>query len=130
MTLSSGAPRTTSGTQDEATTITTNGALVYVYPTSNLNSSISANVGETFGVQLSSNAGSTGYDWNVSTSAGIDYLNYTVVSTSTLAGGPQVRDYWFRVSQTGSQTVTLLGERQFSPYDVYATVRLQVAASA
>src|SRR5208337_3497409 len=87
-----------------------NGVAVYVYPSSNLISSISTTVDGTFIVQLSSNAGSTGYDWNVSTSAGIQYLNYSVVSTSPLIGGPQVRDYLFRAIQAGSQTITLRDE--------------------
>ncbi|MDG6904606.1 MAG: protease inhibitor I42 family protein [Nitrososphaerota archaeon] len=121
-----GTSRTTSNTQNAITTTTTNGSPVYVYPTSNLSSAISARLGETFGVQLSSNAGSTGYDWNVSSSSGIQFINYTVVSTSTLVGGPEVRDYWFRASQAGNQSITLRDERQFSPHDVYATIQLLV----
>ncbi len=103
-----------------------NGVAEYVYPSSNLTSSISATVGETFIIQLSSNAGSTGYDWNVSTSTGIQYLNYTVVSTSTLIGGPQVRNYFFRAVQAGTQTITLRDERSFAPYAIAATINLQV----
>ena len=103
-----------------------NGVPVFAYPTSNLTSSISATVDGTFIVQLSSNAGSTGFDWNVSTSAGIQYLNYTVVSTSPLIGGPQVRDYFFRAVQTGSETITLRDERPFAPHAVVATIDLQV----
>ena len=106
-----------------------NGVAEYVYPSSNLTSSISATVGETFIIQLSSNAGSTGYDWNVSTSAGIQYLNYTVVSTSTLIGGPQVRNYFFRAVQAGAQTITLRDERSFATYATAATINLQVAIS-
>ena len=101
----------------------------YAYPTSNLSSSIYATVGETFIVQLSSNAASTGYDWNVSTSQGIQYLNYTVVSTSTLIGGPQVRNYFFRAVQTGTQTIILRDERPFKPYAIAATINLQVVVS-
>jgi predicted secreted protein len=103
--------------------------VVYVYPTSNQSYSISANNSETFGVQLTSNAGSTGYDWNVSSSSGIQYLNYTVVSNSNLAGGSQVRDYWFKVTQASAQTVTLQDKRQFAPYDVTATIQIQVTVS-
>jgi len=106
-----------------------NGVAEYVYPSSNLTSSISATIGETFIIQLSSNAGSTGYDWNVSTSAGIQYLNYTVVSTSALIGGPQVRNYFFRAVQAGTQTVTLRNERPFAPHSVAATINLQVTVS-
>ncbi len=106
-----------------------NGAAEFVYPSSNLTSSISVKAGETFAIQLSSNAGSTGYDWNVSTSAGIQYLNYTVVSTSTLMGGPQVRNYFFRAVQPGNQTITLRDQRPFAPYAIAATINLQVAVS-
>ncbi|HZW55307.1 MAG TPA: protease inhibitor I42 family protein [Nitrososphaerales archaeon] len=127
--LGGNSNRTTSSTrppQSSISTIITNGSSVYVYPTSNLSSTISPSVGKVFGVQLSSNAGSTGYDWNVSTGAGIQYLNYTVVSTSTLAGGPQVRDYWFRATQGGNQSITLQDVRQFAPHDVHATIHLLV----
>jgi predicted secreted protein len=106
-----------------------NGAAEYVYPSSNLASFISATVGETFIIQLNSNAGSTGYDWNVSTSTGIQYLNYTVVSTSMLIGGPQIRDYFFRAVQAGTQTITLRDERPFAPYAIAATINLQVVIS-
>ncbi len=102
----------------------------YAYPTSNLTASISAWVGQTFVVQLASNAASTGYDWNVSTSQGIQYLNYTVVSTSPLIGGPQIRDYLFRAVQSGPQTVTLRDERPFAPYALAATINLQVLVTA
>jgi predicted secreted protein len=105
------------------------GVAKYVYPSSNLSSSISARVGDTFIVQLSSNAGSTGYDWYVSASTGIQYLNYTVVSTSTLIGGPQVRDYFFKAVQAGTQTITLRDERPFAPYAVVATINLEVVVS-
>ena len=105
------------------------GVAEYVYPSSNLTSSISGTVGETFIIQLSSNAGSTGYDWKVSTSTGIQYLNYTVVSTSTLAGGPQVRNYFFRAVQAGSETIALQNERLFAPYTIAATINVEVAVS-
>lgn len=101
---------------------------IYVYPTSNMTASISAKVGETFIIQLSSNGASTGYDWNVSTSGGIQYINYTVVSTSTLLGGPQVRNYFFKAVQAGSQTITLKYERAFGtpPYPVAAIVEVDI----
>jgi predicted secreted protein len=106
-----------------------NGVQKYAYPTSNLSSFIYATVGETFIVQLGSNAASTGYDWNVSVSQGIQYLNYTVVSTSTLIGGSQVRNYFFRAVQKGTQTITLRDERPFKPYAIAATINLQVVVS-
>src|SRR5208337_3755037 len=106
-----------------------NGVAEYTYPSYNLTSTISAKVGETFIVQLSSNAGSTGYDWNVSTSKGVQYLNYTVVATSALMGGPQVRNYFFRAVQAGTQTITLRDERPFGPYSVASTINLTVAVS-
>jgi len=101
----------------------------YEYPTSNLTASVSARVGQTFIVQLASNAASTGYDWNVTTSPGIRYLNYTVVSTSPLIGGPQVRNYYFMAVQAGTQTLTLRDERPFAPYAVAATISLQVTVT-
>jgi len=124
-------PRTpgTETTTGTVTATTANGIIEYVLPTSNFTSSISANVGETFIIQLSSNAASTGYDWNVRTSNGIRYLNYTVVSTSNLPGGPQVRNYFFQTVQSGRQTITLRDERLFAPYDIAATINLQVTVS-
>jgi predicted secreted protein len=92
----------------------------------NTTTSINASIGDSLVFRLNSSAGSTGYDWNVSTSAGIRYINYTVVSTSTNPGGPQVRDYNFRVVQSGNQSITLQDRRQFAPYDVTATVTIQV----
>lgn len=115
-------------TTSETTTLQ-NGVAEYAYPTSNLSSSISAKVGETFIIQLSSNAGSTGYDWNVTSSSGIRYLNYTVVSTSNLVGGPQLRNYFFRAVEAGNQTIALRDQRLFAPYYVAATINLQVTVS-
>lgn len=106
-----------------------NGVAEYAYPTSNLSSTIDATAGETFIIQLSSNAGSTGYDWNVGTSAGIRYLNYTVVFTSALIGGAQVRNYFFQAVQAGTQTITLRDERLFASNAIAATINLQVDVS-
>ncbi|MDG6963835.1 MAG: protease inhibitor I42 family protein [Nitrososphaerota archaeon] len=111
-----------SNVTSEGTTILPNGTVVYSYPTANLSPSISVQVDQVFVVQLSSNAGSTGYDWNVSSSGGIEFLNYTVVSTSNLAGGAQARDYYFRATQPGSQSITFQYTRRFSPYDTVATI--------
>lgn len=109
-------------------TTTTLGPVTSVYPFSvtNTTSTISARVGEIFAVQLSSNAGSTGYDWSVSNSGGIQYLNYTVVSTSTLIGGPQVRYYFFHALTVGSQTIILQDRRSFAPGEVAATINITV----
>ena len=117
---------TPSAATTEGTTTLANGTVVYSYPTADLSASITIQVGQTFAVRLSSNAGSTGYDWNVSSSGGVEFLNYTVVSPSTLAGGPQLRDYYFRASQPGSQSVTLKDQRQFSPYEAAATISIGV----
>ena len=106
-----------------------NGVAEYVCPSHNVTSSISTEVGETFTIQLSSSAGSTGYDWNVSTSAGIQYLGYTVVSTSPLIGGPQLRNYSFHAVQAGTQTITLRDERPWMPYAIAATISLRVIVS-
>jgi predicted secreted protein len=116
-------------TAGETTTLT-NGLTEYIYPTANLTSLISARVNETFIVQLSSNAGSTGYDWKITTSAGMLYLNYSVVSTSANAGGPQVRDYYFRALLGGNQTIDLRNERLFAPYTVSSTIHIQVPVIA
>ena len=99
---------------------------VYAYPSSNSTSTIFARVGETFNIQLSSNAGSTGYDWNVATSSGIHYLSYTTVSTATLPGGSNVRNYSFRADRTGTQTITLTDQRSWAPYQIAATIIVQV----
>jgi len=111
------------------TTTAHGGAAEYIYPTASADSAISARAGETFAIQLSSNAGSTGYDWTVSCSAGVQYLNYTVVSTSNLIGGPQVRNYFFLALKTGGQTILLQDKRSFAPFDVAATINIRVAVS-
>lgn len=111
------------------TSILPDGEKVFVYPTANATSSTSVMQDEGFAIQVSSDAGSTGYDWNVSTSGGIEYVNYTVASTSTLAGGAQVRDYHFLALDAGAQTVTLRDMRLFKPYDVAATITIHVFVS-
>lgn len=125
---------TTASTTPTTTTLPQANAVVayvypYAYPNSTVNSTINTTAGSTFIAQLSSNAGSTGYDWKVSTSTGITYLNYTVVSTSNLPGGPQVRDYYFRALQAGSQTITLKDERPWEPNVIAAIINLDVNVS-
>jgi predicted secreted protein len=112
----------------QATTLA-DGTIKYAFSTANQNPSITGKVGEIFIVQLSSNAASTAYDWAVSTSSGVQYLNYTVVSTSALIGGPQVRNYFFHITGSGSQTVILQDKRPFAPFDVAATITLHLTAS-
>jgi predicted secreted protein len=102
------------------------GTATYVYPSSSFPSSISARPGETFIIQLGSNAGSTGFDWKVSTSSGIHYLNYSTVSFATLPGGSDVRNYFFKADQTGTQTITLVDQRPWAPYETAATITIQV----
>ena len=92
----------------------------------NLNSSTTLLAGETLDIELNSSAGSTGYDWNVSTSSGIAYQNYTVVATSSVTGGPQTRDYAFQALQLGNQTILLQYEQQFAPHQVQATIDIQI----
>jgi predicted secreted protein len=93
--------------------------------TSNVNTTLTMLAGEAVDIQLNSTA-STGYDWNVSTSSGIAYQNYTVVVTSPLAGGPQTRNYQFQALEDGNQSIQLLYQRPFSPHDVQATISIQV----
>jgi inhibitor of cysteine peptidase len=99
----------------------------FVYGGFSQNSSIYAAVDETFVIQFSSNAYDSGYAWNVNTSAGIQYLNNTVVPFSSMcAGCPQTYDYYFRAVQVGTQTITLQAKRPFAPYDIAATINLTV----
>jgi len=98
----------------------------YVYPSSSFPSSISARPGETFIIQLGSNAGSTGFDWKVSTSSGLHYLNYSTVSYATLPGGSDVRNYFFKADQTGTQTITFVNQRPWALYETAATITIQV----
>ena len=111
------------------TTALPNGTKVYVFSSSDQSASNSAEVGEVFAIQLSSNAASTAYDWNATTSAGIRYLNYTVVSTSTLVGGPQIRNYFFEAVSSGAQTIVLRDQRPFAPYVVAYVISLDVQVS-
>jgi len=99
------------------------------YSVINSPTSIVAQLGKTFIIQLSSDAGSTGYDWNVTTSSGIRYINYTVIANSTAPGESQERDYFFRALQRGNQTITLVDRRLFAPYNVSQTIFLQVSVS-
>jgi predicted secreted protein len=112
-------------TIDEETTLPY-GSAEFAYPTTDLNSTISLAYGEGFVIQLNASSASTGYNWKVATSPGIEYHNYTVVATSARAGGPQTRDYKFRAAQPGNQSITLQYEQPFAPHDVFATINLEV----
>ena len=100
----------------------------YQFPTANTTSTISAAVGEVFLVQLESNAGSTGFDWKVTTSSGIQYINYTSVTTTTMIGG-EMRHYYFRAVTTGNQTITLQDMRSWDPSRIPATIELKVTVA-
>ncbi len=101
----------------------------YEFPTANTTSTISAKVGEVFLIQLESNAGSTGFDWKVTTSSGIHYINYTSVSTTTMMIGGELRHYYFRALAAGDQTITLQDMRSFDPSQIAATIELSVAVT-
>jgi len=131
--------QTKSATQTETTTtsLTTTATVTlpsvaeYTYGGFSQNSSISVAANETFIVQLSSNAYDSGYVWNVSTSTGIQYFNYTVVPSSLgCCGFPSLYYYFFRAVQTGTQTITLQAKQPFAPYAVSATINLKVTVSS
>jgi len=118
---------TTTARLTTTATVTLPGVAEFVYGGFSQNSSISATVNETFIIQFSSNAYDSGYAWNVNTSAGIQYLNNTVVPFSSMCYGcPQTYDYYFRAVQVGTQTITLQAKRPFAPYDIAATINLKV----
>ncbi len=96
------------------------------------NASVAAKVNEKFIVHLSANTGSTGYDWNVSTSAGIRYLNYTTTSEGTMPGAPSERDYLFQATAPGTATITLVYGRfppAFSVPQIAVTLRIDVSVT-
>ncbi len=112
-----------------ATTTTQSGPKEYEYPTANASSAISAAVGEVFIIQLNSNAGSTGFDWNVTSSTGIHYINYTAVTDNPMIIGGEVRHYYFRALASGNQSITLLDVRAFDPSHVAARIDLRVTVA-
>ncbi len=94
------------------------------------NSSITARVNEEFIIHLTANTGSTGYDWNVSTSGGIRYLNYTTTSVGGAPGAQDGRDYLFQASAPGTATITLVYGRfppAFSVPQIAVTLRVSVS---
>lgn len=120
------------GSSGQASTAT---KLVYtdILSQGTFNESIAANVNEVFIVHLAANTGSTGYDWNVSTSGGIRYLNYTTTSVGTLPGAPSGRDYRFQALAPGTATITLVYGRfppAFSVTQIVETVRVSVEITA
>jgi len=101
------------------------GVTGYIFPSSNLQSSISTRVGETFIVQLTS---SGDYEWIVTTSDGIHFLNYTVVGMSHQPAG-EVRNYFFTAVRAGSQTITLQHQHGLRPKIVSSTIKISVSVS-
>ena len=111
------------------TTTTQSAPKEYEFPTANATSTISAAAGEVFLIQLESNAGSTGFDWKVTCSSGIQYINYTSVSTSTVMIGGELRHYYFRALTPGIETITLQNMRSFDPSQIAATIELEVTVA-
>lgn len=96
------------------------------------NASITVKANEVFVIHLTANTGSTGYDWNVSTSAGIRYLNYTTTSVGTVPGAPDGRDYVFQAVKPGPGTIDLVYGRfppAFSEPVTAVTLRVSVAVT-
>ncbi len=110
-------------------TTTQSGPNEYEFATENATSSISARVGEVFVIQLNSNAGSTGFDWKVASSAGIHYINYTAVQEEPMMIGGEVRHYYFRALAAGNQTITLQNMRSWDPSQIPATIDIRVAVA-
>jgi len=102
---------------------------VIVLSTASVNSTISVVTGESFVLQLTDNPSSTGFDWNITTSSGVNYLNYTVASTGASPGGSPARNYLFQAAQVGNFSITLLYQRLVSPHDVQATIDVQVSVT-
>jgi predicted secreted protein len=73
-----------------------------------LNASITAKVKEIFVIHLAANTGSTGYDWNVSTSGGVRFINYTTTRVGKLPGAPSERDYLFQAEAPGTAAIILV----------------------
>ncbi|MDG7007227.1 MAG: protease inhibitor I42 family protein [Nitrososphaerota archaeon] len=116
-------------TNPGGTTTTPTAPKEYEFPTADATSTISAAVGEVFLVQLESNAGSTGFDWKVTCSGGIQYINYTSVSTSTVMIGGELRHYYFRALTPGNESITLQNMRFFDPSQIAATIELKVTVT-
>jgi predicted secreted protein len=126
---------TTSSTPSTSSQTSTTTKLVYtnIFSQGNLNVSIAAKAGEVFIVHLAANTGSTGYDWNVSTSAGVRYINYTTTSVGTLPGAPSERDYRFQALTPGEATITLVYGRfppAFSVSQIAETISMSVEITA
>jgi len=104
------------------------GSVVFM-STGDINSSISAVTGESFVIQLQDNPASTGYDWNISTTAGVSYLNSTAVSAGSAPGSSPARNYLFQATQVGNSSITLLYQQLVSPHAVQDTIDVQVSVS-
>jgi predicted secreted protein len=130
-------PQTTTTSSTPSTSSQTSIATKFVFTDiqlqGNLSGSIAANVNEVFIIHLAANTGSTGYDWNVSTSGGVSYINYTTTSVGTLPGAPAERDYRFQALTPGEATITLVYGRfppAFSVPQIAETIRLSVNITA
>ena len=96
------------------------------------NDSITARTNEVFIVHLDADTGSTGYDWNVTTSGSVRYLNYTTTNVGTLPGAPSGRDYFFQALTPGAATITLVYGRfppAFSVTQIGETLQVSVAVT-
>lgn len=111
------------------TYITTKFAYADILSQGNLSGSIVARENEVFVIHLAANTGSTGYDWNVTTSSGVHYLNYTTTQAGTLPGAPSQRDYFFKALTPGAATITLVYARlppAFSVTQIAGTIHVSV----
>jgi len=127
------APQPATTSSKSSSYVQTSTATKYVYTDipsqGNLNASIAARAEEIFIIHLAANTGSTGYDWNVSTSGGVRFINYTTTRAGTLPGAPSERDYRFQALAPGTATITLVYGRlppAFSVLQIAETIRISV----
>lgn len=120
------APSSSSYAQTSATT---KFAYADILSQGNLSGSIVTRENEVFIIHLAANTESTGYDWNVTASSGVRYLNYTTTQAGTLPGAPSQRDYFFKALTPGAATITLLYARlppAFSVPQIAGTIHVSV----
>jgi predicted secreted protein len=128
-------PTTVASTSSSYVQTSTTTKLVYtdILSQGNLNMSIAARVNEAFVVHLAANTGSTGYDWNVSTSGWVRFINYTTTKVGTLPGAPSERDYLFQAEAPGTATIILVYGRlppAFSVPQIAKTIHISVEITA
>lgn len=129
--MSPPSPQTTSSAPSTTGQASTATKFVYtdILSQGSLNESITASVNEVFVIHLAANTGSTGYDWNVSTSGGVHYIGYVTTSVGTLPGAPSERDYRFQALSQGEASITLVYGRfppAFSVPEIAGTIRVSV----